>query len=161
MSNVRAHLVQQSRFVAFVIAILVCASVAFGLGFREGARASLMVDALPRGSIAVGLLGKANQGVVTQNMVTTLEADVDTGLLQAHQLEQYRLAFLVEPLAGVPVTRAQQSVARMADYRKDHPSPLAEGDLSSAELNQALAYSRQIIASMVATHASGASGVRR
>lgn len=103
----------------------------FWLGVREGTRIGVMVDSVPRGGISLFQLNKINQGV-SANMVTALEADIDLGLLWAHQIEQHPLKPLLGPLWDLQVS--EKSIARLATYRAAHPSPLRSEALKVEEL---------------------------
>ena len=145
-------------------------AVSFWLGFREGAKVGVMVDAIPRGGISLSLLDKASKQGVTRNMVISFEGDVDMALLWGHQVEQHPLRAAFEPLWGIPVPGTQESLVRLATYRRSHPSPLAyqvlasepvPGDPEGAAIRRELLSGAQendrIISAMVAKYApSGA-----
>ena len=102
----------------------------FWLGFHEGAGISLLVDAVPRGSISLYHLEGLRQGA-TKNMITGLEGDIDIALLSADRVEHHLLYPLLEPVWGLPVSSASQSLTRLANYRKSHVSPLRAVALSA------------------------------
>ena len=105
-----------------------------------------------------------NQGV-SQNMVTTLETDVDLGLLWAHQIEQHPMSPLFEPLWELQVSK--EALVRLATYRAEHPSPLRaevlqtngmpdtpEGKAFRKELYEGAQKNEQIISEMVKKYAT-------
>jgi hypothetical protein len=164
---------QRLRYTSVFVLVVASSALTFWIGLREGARAGLMVDAVTRGAIALNLISMADHGVLTQNMVATFESDVDVGLLQAHQLERYPLAPLLEPLVGLSVLQSQAYVSRLAAYRKFHrssleaharsaPSAVAGGAEAEAlaEVANDVARSERIVAAMVAKHAPTASSAR-
>jgi hypothetical protein len=105
---------------AFAFGIFVAA---FWLGFREGANVGLMVDSLPRGAMALHHIAGIERGK-TQNVLISLESDVDMALLWGHHLEHHPLRSVLEPAWGLPLSLSEQYLTRLADYRQQHPSPL-------------------------------------
>ena len=120
-----------TRTLGFVAASAALAAFSFWLGFREGVGVGVMVDSAPRGGISLFQLQKINQGA-SQKMVTTLETDVDLGLLWAHQIEQHPMNPLFEPLWGLQVSK--DALVRLATYRAAHPSPLRIEALQTEEM---------------------------
>ena len=121
----------RTRSIAFsfgFVSLLMLGS--FWLGFREGVETSLLIDAAPRGSISLYHLEGLRQGA-TRNMVTGLEGDIDIALLYADRVEHHLLYPLLEPVWGLPVLSASQSLTRLANYRKSHVSPLRSAALSA------------------------------
>lgn len=115
-------------FASGLVSLLMLGS--FWLGFREGAETSLLVDAAPRGSISLYHLEGLRQGG-TKNMVIGLEGDIDIALLYSDRVEHHLLYPLLEPVWGLPVSSASQSLARLANYRKSNVSPLGALALSA------------------------------
>lgn len=120
-----------TRTIGLVAIATAAVAFSFWLGFREGVRVGVMVDSVPRGGISLFQLNKITQGS-SQNMATTLEADIDLSLLWAHQIEQHPLHPLLEPLWDLQVSEA--ALARLATYRASHPSPLRAESLQTAEI---------------------------
>jgi len=116
-----------------VAAIIVSASGGFWLGLREGWELALMADSARIGSVAVPRLAAIRLGHVDA-LTTGLELDVDNGLLWSHHflessLHPYLTGFW--GLNGYPENR--QEMARLAGYRRTHPSPslVDDGDVRS------------------------------
>jgi hypothetical protein len=89
--------IRNIAFVSGFVCLLMLGS--FWLGFREGARAGLYIDAAPRGSISLFHLERLRYGG-TKNMVTGLEADIDMALLYSDIVEHHLLYPLLEPVWG-------------------------------------------------------------
>jgi len=106
--------------VAFAAAL---SAFSYWLGFREGAQVGVMLDVVQRGGLSASYLSKLDQGI-TRNMVTTFETDVDLALIGGHWVDQHALLPVLEPLWGLPVADARESLPRIARYRKSHSSPL-------------------------------------
>jgi hypothetical protein len=113
---------RSARRLAFPALFLAVVITAFWLGFREGAKVSLMLDSIPRGGLSLFQLSKANEAP-TKATVTMLESDVDTALLSAHELERHPLLPVLEPLWGLSTSHTTASLTRLANYRNVHPSP--------------------------------------
>jgi hypothetical protein len=105
----------------------------FWLGFREGAEASLLVDAAPRGSISLYHLEGLRQGK-TKNMVIGLESDIDIALLSADRIDHHPLQPIFEPVFGLPISSSSQILVRLANYRKSNASPLTAAALAAERL---------------------------
>ena len=113
-----------SRAWLIVIGVaLLSAATGFWFGVRTGANVALMLDSAPRAAISLHHLQGIASGKTT-NTVVGLESDIDTALLWHHRLEQSRLYPFLEPVWGFPVQAERQYLTRLADYRKDHLSPL-------------------------------------
>lgn len=153
-----------ARPLLLVLLAVAIAAMSFWLGFREGAQVGIMVDSIPRGSISLAHLGKVQQGV-SRNMVTAFEGDVDLALIWAYRLEQHPLAPALEPLWGLRVS--EQSLTRLASYRKANPSPLGAQALAAEpvpdtpeavaahkDLLEGARQNERVISSMVAKYAS-------
>ena len=124
-------------FVALAVGVPL---LAFWYGFRQGAEVALMIEAVPRGGLSLFQLQKRQEGSST-NMTFLLESDVDIALMAAHQLDHHPLLPVLEPLSGLLLPRAD-SLVRLADYRKNHPSPLGVQTLAKepiAAFNEAAA----------------------
>lgn len=100
----------------------VSAAIGFWLGFREALPLGVSADFMPRGSIAIQQL-KAVRAGNTQNLATSLEFEVDNGLIWGHDVLTHPLRKLWKPLWGWDVYPEYEKYAvRLADYRKKHPS---------------------------------------
>ena len=104
----------------------------YWLGVREGANIGLMLDSAPRGSIALIHIQAIEAGK-TQNMVTMLESDVDNALLWNCALEGDLLSPLLHPLWGFDTPGLPAYLTRIANYRKEHPSPFTPEALAKPE----------------------------
>jgi hypothetical protein len=120
--------------------ILLLASVAAGsgywLGFRHGSHLSLMADAVPRGAVAIGNLRLLEKGQ-TDSVRFYLESEVDTGLTSWNELGQAPLRPELNLLFGSDVVPGYETyVRKLALYRKGHPSPLDNPELTQQVLKQ-------------------------
>jgi len=153
-----------TRTIGFVVISATLVALSFWLGFREGVRVGVMVDSVPRGGISLFQLNKINQGV-SQNMVTTLETDIDLALLWAQQIERHPLKPLLEPLWELQIS--ETALTRLATYRAAHPSPLRadalrteefpdtpEGKALRKDLLESAQKNEQIISAMVKQYAA-------
>jgi hypothetical protein len=120
------------RYITYSTLGLALLAAGFWFGFNEGAKAGVLLDSIPRGSISLAYLEKVKtyQGI-SKNMVTAFESDIDVGLLFAHRLEEHPLFPVLEPLWGLPVSHAKAPLMRLATYRHSHPSPLRAEALSA------------------------------
>lgn len=114
-----------------IILVFTLALGSFWLGFREGVKVGLLVDAVPRGSISLYQLENLKQGQLTQNVTTGLESDIDVALLCADLYEHHPLYQFLESAWGLPVSSAERSLGRLANYRKFNLSPLRAEALGS------------------------------
>jgi hypothetical protein len=112
---------------------LAIAAVAFWFGMREGIRIGVMLDSVPRGSIAVAQLRALDAGK-TGNLRINLEGNVDMALVWAYELQEHPLYPLFEPVWGYPLRYHAQSLQRLANYRKTTPSPLRTEALAKEPL---------------------------
>ena len=109
---------------AIFLACLLSAAGGFWLGFREALPLGLMADNLPRGVIAVQQLAALRFGK-TQNLATALEFNVDQGLVWGYDLFNHPLRPLFRPFWDFDVyPDYEKYAARLADYRRGHPSPM-------------------------------------
>ena len=100
------------------------AAVGFWFGFREGVPFGVVADSLPRGALATAQLNVLRSGK-TDTVTTMLEYDVDNGLIFGDELFQHPLRRVVGPVWGFDFyPKYEKYAARMADYRKQHPSPM-------------------------------------
>jgi len=113
-------------------AALASAGAGFWFGVRAGANVGLMIDSAPRAAISLHHLQAIAAGRTT-NTVVGLESDIDTALLWNHTLEENLLYPFLEPVWGFPVEADRQYLTRLADYRKDHVSPLRPDALDMSE----------------------------
>jgi hypothetical protein len=105
-----------------IAASLVSAGVGFWFGFREALPLGVAADFMPRGTIAARHLAALRAGN-TQNLATSLEFEVDNGLIWGHDVLNHPLRHLWNPLWGWNVyPEFEQYAVRLANYRKDHPS---------------------------------------
>ena len=108
---------------AIFLACLLSAAGGFWVGFREALPLGVMADRLPRGSMAIQQIEALHAGK-TQNLDTALEFDVDEGLVWGYDLFNSPLRPLFSPLWGFDVYPSyEQYAVRLANYRKEHPSP--------------------------------------
>ena len=136
------------RILALLLLLVATSGCSFWYGFREGSHVAVMLDAVPRGGLSLFQLENAKQGVVTKNMVTLLEGDIDQALVWAHQMEQYPIYSILEPVWGLPVSPTREPLTRLANFRKAHPSPLTAAALSAEPMPteaEAAALRREII----------------
>ena len=114
----------RARFVLLCCGIaLAIATAAFWFGIQEGMRLGVMLDSVPRGSIAVGQLRALDEGK-PGNLRINLEGNVDMALIWAHEVQDHPLRPLFEPVWGYPLHYHRESLQRLANYRKAVPSPL-------------------------------------
>jgi hypothetical protein len=105
-----------------IAASVVSAGIGFWFGFREALPLGVAADFMPRGTIAVQQLTALRAGN-TQNLATSLEFDVDSGLIWGHDVLNHPLRHLWKPLWGWDVyPEFEQYAVRLANYRKEHPS---------------------------------------
>ena len=120
-----------------VTAILVAAALSsagsFWFGFREGAAAAFLVAWPPRAFISLRNI-EWIRDEKTKNALSFLESDVDSGLMWAMTLDDYPLKDFLEPVWGISVTGSEKYLVQLADYRKNHKSPLSAGLLSASPL---------------------------
>ena len=108
---------------AIFLACLLSAAGGFWVGFREALPLGVMADRLPRGSMAIQQIEALHAGK-TQNLDTALEFDIDEGLIRGYDLFNNPLRPLFGPLWGFNVYPSyEQYAVRLANYRKEHPSP--------------------------------------
>ena len=112
------------RWTITLVLIVSCAAsgaVGYWLGFREALPLGVAADFLPRGAIAIGHL-KAIRSGKTENVLTMLEYDVDSGLLWADDVLHHPLRSVFKPLWGFDASLYDEYAVRLANYRKEHPS---------------------------------------
>lgn len=112
---------------ALVLGVLL---LTFWFGFRQGVEVALTVDAVPRGGMSLFQLKKLEEGDGSTNMRTLLESDVDIALMAAHKLDHHPLLAVLESLSGLSLPQ-KESLIRLANYRKSHPSPLRAEAIAS------------------------------
>ena len=114
-----------------LLTCLLSAAGGFWFGFREGLPLGLMADNLPRGAIAMQQLAALRSGK-TQNLATELEFNVDDGLVWGYDVFNHPLRPLFGPVWGFNVYPDYEKYAvRLADYRKEHPSPMKKDFLNN------------------------------
>jgi len=91
-----------------------------------------MIDSAPRGAIALHHL-KAIASGQTTNTLVSLESDIDTALLWNHRLQEESLRLVVEPILGFDLDANRKYLTRLADYRRDHASPLGPEAVAKPE----------------------------
>jgi hypothetical protein len=110
--------------IAVLLGCLLSAAGGFWFGFREGLPLGLMADSLPRGAIAMQQLAALRSGK-TQNLATALEFNVDDGLVWGYDVFNHPLRPLFGPVWAFNVYPEYEKYAvRLADYRREHPSPM-------------------------------------
>lgn len=107
---------------AFALACAASAAAGYWFGFREAYILGIVADSMPRGSIAVAELKEIRSGK-TQNLVTALEFDVDSGLISGYDYVRHPLRDYLGPVWGFGMDY-QRYATRLADYRKEHASPM-------------------------------------
>jgi hypothetical protein len=107
-------------------------AVGFWFGVRTGANLGLMIDSAPRAAISLHHLNAIKVGNTT-NAVIMLESDIDTALVWNHYLDEEPLRPLLAPLWGFNPDASSEYLTRLADYRKQHPSPLRPEAMEKAE----------------------------
>jgi hypothetical protein len=112
------------KFILVVFfACLVSATAGFWFGFREALPLGLMADNLPRGVLATQYLKILRSGD-SETIATALEYDIDRGLVWGYDVFDHPLRGLFRPLWDFDVyPKYEKYAVRLADYRKDHPSP--------------------------------------
>src|ERR1700752_1040984 len=131
------------RYLIFGTAALLLASAAaaggYWLGFRHGSRLGLMADAAPRGAVAIGNLRLLEKGQ-TDSVRFYLESEVDSGLMWWHELDRFPLRGALNTLTGGDVIQGdEQCVPSLASYRREHPSPLDDPNLTQRMLEHVAA----------------------
>jgi hypothetical protein len=120
-------------------ALLLAAAAAVGgywLGFRHGFRLGLMADAAPRGAVAIANLRLLEKGQ-TDPVRFYFESEVDSGLMWWHELDQFPLRGALNTLTGDDVIPGDEKYVRsLANYRREHPSPLDDPSLKREMLEQ-------------------------
>jgi len=110
-----------------IAACWLSAAGGYWFGFREALPLGLIADRLPHGVIATQQLAALRVGK-TQNLATALEFYVDDGLVWGYDLFNHPLRSLFGPLWDFNVYPEYEKYAtRLADYRKQHPSPMQQG----------------------------------
>jgi hypothetical protein len=105
-----------------IAASTVSAAIGFWFGFREALPLGVAADFMPRGIIAAQQLTALRAGN-TQNLATSLEFDVDNGLIWGYDVLNHPLRHLWKPLWGWDVyPEFEQYAVRLANYRTEHPS---------------------------------------
>jgi hypothetical protein len=124
----------------FRIALLVAAvsvvsiSGGYWLGFRHAFELGFMADAPVRGTLAISQMRMLETNHV-EDLRTTWESDVDLGLLWWAHVERYRLNGVINVLSGQDVIPMRETyVRRLAQYRKEHGSPLRTSEVVSKML---------------------------
>ena len=103
-------------------ACIVSSAVGFWFGYREALPLGVAADFMPRGSIAIYQLEALRAGN-TRNLATSLEFDVDNGLVWGYEVVNHPLRHLWKPLWGMSFyPDYEQYLVRLANYRKAHPS---------------------------------------
>jgi hypothetical protein len=111
-----------------VVACLASAGMGFWLGFREALSIGVAAESLPRGVLAMSHLRVLRSGH-TDTIVTSLEYDVDRGLVWGHDVLTHPLRTLFVPLWSYDAyPRYEKYAAQLADHRKKHPSPTKSED---------------------------------
>ena len=110
-------------WLSICIVTMLSVATGFWVGIRMGADIGFVIDSVPRAAISLHHLHGIAAGK-TDNTVIGLESDIDNALLWQHQLEQSGMYPLLEPVWGFHVGERLKYLNRLADYRKDHPSPL-------------------------------------
>lgn len=105
----------------FVAGCLASAAGGFWLGLREAAALGVEAEYLPRGAAAAEHLDALRAGK-TQRVLTTLEFEVDSGLIWAEGFLQNPMRRLFDVYPDY-----EAYATRMANYRLKHPSPVASG----------------------------------
>jgi hypothetical protein len=103
--------------------VCISAAVGFWFGFREALPLGVKIDRLPQGAIAVQQLNALRVGN-TQNLATALEFNVDEGLVWSYDVFNHPLRGFLGPLWGLNLPDYEKYATRLADYRKQHRSPM-------------------------------------
>jgi len=111
------------RSAAFLLVVLLASGLGYFLGFRTGADYGLMIDAPVRGSTSLSEIRWLRSGKL-EAVNTSLEADVDNGLMWWSRIEQSPLHGALNFLQDDIVTDRVRYVKRLAQYRKVTPSPI-------------------------------------
>jgi hypothetical protein len=160
------------RLTACVIALgcgLLGSATGFWFGIGEGINLGVMLASSPRASISLVHLRALDTGK-TQNMRVALEGDIDNALLWSKALEDSPLYPVLQPLWGFDLAYLPKYLTRLADYRKEHRSPLGPEVLTTPEprseeeravRNEMMEQARQnerIIAEVVSRYATKPAG---
>lgn len=118
-----------SLLLLFVAACSLSAAAGFWLGFREAWWLAPAAYSLPRGTTAAILLKSLAAGKPSP-VVTTLESDVDNGLIWGYELFHYPLREFLSPIWGIEgyPENYEKYAVRLANYRMEHPSPIMKPD---------------------------------
>src|SRR5436309_2544106 len=111
------------RIACIVAALALSAGAGFWFGLREGWSLALMADSAHIGFVAVPRLVALQTGRGAE-LNRALELDVDNGLMWSHHFLGSPLHGYLEPVWGINgYPNDTQELARLASYRKTHPSP--------------------------------------
>ena len=120
--------------VLLVVGCSASAAAGFWEGYREGWITGAAVDVLPRGARSVTHLELLQAGRM-RPVVLGLEFDVDNGLIWGYAITSHPLRGLWGPVWGFDVS-PERYLARLADYRRDHPSSTRADMFSRAPENR-------------------------
>ena len=105
--------------------------VGYFIGFRQAWEMGLMVEAAPRGVVALANI-RSIDAAQTERVKFVLEGDIDAGLLWWHEISNSRLLPVLDQLSGSDVYPASEKyVRRLAEYRKANPSPYWDSELDA------------------------------
>jgi hypothetical protein len=111
-----------------VVACVVSAGTGFWFGFREALSLGVAAESLPRGVLATSHLRILRSGH-TETIVTSLEYDVDRGLVWGYDVLNHPLRTLFVPLWSYDAyPKYEKYAVQLANHRKNHPSPTKSED---------------------------------
>jgi hypothetical protein len=135
-----------------VILLAVATAGGYWLGFRDAWSMGMRADAAPRGAVSIAQLHLIERGRLNE-VKFALESDVDSGLVQWHDLSGSRLRPFVNVLSGTEVFPEYEAYVRaLATYRKANKSPLADSTLTESMIAGAERASPQFARELAQSH---------
>lgn len=158
---------KRTFIISVAMALLIGGAFLAGLkvGFDKGMIHSFYVDAPARGVLATQQLNALRSGK-TDFVITFLEFNVDQSILWHNDFLNSNWAWLLGPDTEVAISKNDEYMRRIAQYRKRHPSPSEPTMFDTVptdkeryreeykELAQSARENRQIIDAIVARYAN-------
>jgi hypothetical protein len=130
----------------------------YWLGLLSGADFGVAFENAMRGSSSIDSLELIRKGKIASRSVVW-ESDIDNALYINHMLENHpAFRFLPSPWGHDIEAYRRKTLTRLADYRKEHPSPMSPEAFAAiivdSSLRQSNVETQEIIGDMVKRYAS-------
>jgi hypothetical protein len=168
---------KRAHVLLVVVGVAIAASAAgYWVGLRQGDKSGVFIMAM-RAPTSLMYLQAIQDGNIDQYAIL-MEYDIDETLLANHYLEEQPMFRILPPFWGADAEASRrESLTRLADYRKAHPSPQRPEALDALlaqvsaaqrnnvpeftpELRQSMLKQQEIIAEMVSRYATNSSKAR-